>query len=433
MSDRDRLRDLPSVDRLASAVARAELQARREELLTGTDAGAGETVDLVARARARLRPHLRRVLNATGVVVHTNLGRAPLAVEAQAAVAAVADGYCNLELDLATGTRGSRHAHVEELLCELTGAQAAVAVNNCAAAVLLACAALAGGRDTVVSRGQLIEIGGGFRIPEILELAGTRLVEVGTTNRTRRADYETALATGGEQIGAILRAHPSNFRTVGFVAEVGVEELCELGAPVIDDVGSGVLTDDLELLASEPPVRRSVRAGVALTAFSGDKLLGGPQAGLLVGTREALERCRRHPLARAVRIDKLSLAALEATLALHRDPAAARRALPALAMLSADDETLGRRAHELAAATGGTVVASTARVGGGALPLLELPGPVVAIDPGPAGVDALAADLRAGDPAVVGRIHDGSLLLDPRTLTDDEAREAARAVRAVSP
>jgi len=433
MSDRDKLRDLPSVDRLATAVARAELQARREELVNGDDAGAERTVDLVARARARLRPRLRRVLNATGVVVHTNLGRAPLAAEAQAAVAAAADGYCNLELDLAAGTRGSRHTHVEELLKELTGAQAAVAVNNCAAAVLLACAALAGGRDTVVSRGQLIEIGGGFRIPEILEIAGTRLVEVGTTNRTRRADYEAALAAGGERIGAILRAHPSNFRTIGFVAEVEIEELCDLGTAVIDDVGSGVLTDDVELLAGEPPVRRSVRAGAALTAFSGDKLLGGPQAGLLVGTRAAVDACRRHPLARAVRIDKLSLAALEATLALHRDPAAARRALPVLAMLEADDATLSRRAHELAAATGGTVVESTARVGGGALPLLELPGPAVAIDPGPAGATALAADLRASDPAVVGRLHDGRLLLDPRTLTDGEAREVARAVRAALP
>ena len=432
MTDRDRLRDLPSVDRLATAVARAELQARREELLDGTHAGTDDaTVDLIARARARLRPQLRRVLNATGVVVHTNLGRAPLAAEAQAAVAAAASGYCNLELDLANGERGSRHAHVEGLLRELTGAQAAIAVNNCAAAVLLACAALAGGRDTIVSRGQLIEIGGGFRIPEILAVAGTRLVEVGTTNRTRRADYEAALAAGGERVGAILRAHPSNFRTVGFVEEVEIEALCELGVAVIDDVGSGVLTDDIERLAGEPPVRRSVRAGAALTAFSGDKLLGGPQAGLLVGTRDAVEACRRHPLARAVRIDKLSLAALEATLALHRDPVAARRTLPVLAMLEADEATLSRRADELAAATGGTVVASTARVGGGALPLLELPGPAVAIDPGPAGADALAADLRAGDPAVVGRIHDGRLLLDPRTLTDDEAREVARAVRAV--
>ncbi len=431
MSDRDKLRDLPSVDRLATAVARAELQARRAELLDGGGGGDDTTVDLVARARARLRPQLRRVLNATGVVVHTNLGRAPLAVEAQAAVAAAADGYCNLELDLASGERGSRHAHVEGLLRELTGAEAAMAVNNCAAAVLLAAAALAGGRDTIVSRGQLIEIGGGFRIPEVLAAAGTRLVEVGTTNRTRRADYEAALTSGGEQVGAILRAHPSNFRTVGFVEEVEIEALCDLAVPVIDDVGSGVLADDMQLLAAEPAVRRSVRAGAALVAFSGDKLLGGPQAGLLVGARAAVEACRRHPLARAVRIDKLSLAALGATLALYRDPAAARRALPVLEMLDADDATLIRRAGELAAATGGTVVDSTAKVGGGALPLLELPGPAVAIGPGPAGADELAAKLRAGDPAVVGRIHDGRLLLDPRTLTDEDAREVARAVCAI--
>ncbi|MDX6719889.1 MAG: L-seryl-tRNA(Ser) seleniumtransferase [Solirubrobacteraceae bacterium] len=427
MSDRERLRELPSVDRLATSVARAELEARRAQLLDG----ASDDVDLVARARERLRPHLRRVLNATGVVVHTNLGRAPLAEQAQAAVARIAAGYSNLELDLASGARGSRHDHVEGLLRELTGAQAAIAVNNCAAAVLLAAAALAGGRETVVSRGQLIEIGGGFRIPEILAAAGTRLVEVGTTNRTRRADYEAALVAGGARVGAILRAHPSNFRTLGFVEEVEIEELCDLGPPVVDDVGSGVLEDGWPLLAGEPPVRRSVRAGAGAVAFSADKLLGGPQAGLLVGTREAVDACRRHPLARALRIDKLSLAALEATLALYRDPPAARRELPVLAMLEADPQALAGRAGELARATGGSEIASTARVGGGALPLLELHGPAVALDPGPLGVDALAAALRAHDPALVGRIHDGRLLLDPRTLSDDDAREAARAVRAV--
>jgi L-seryl-tRNA(Ser) seleniumtransferase len=414
-------------DRLATSVARAELDARRAELLDG----ATDEVDLVARASERLRPSLRRVLNATGVIVHTNLGRAPLAAQAQAAVARLAAGYSNLELDLTSGERGSRHDHVEGLLQELTGAPAAIAVNNCAAAVLLAVAALAGGRETVVSRGQLIEIGGGFRIPEILATAGTRLVEVGTTNRTRRGDYEAVLAAGGDCVGAILRAHPSNFRTVGFVEEADIEELCELGVPVIDDVGSGVLAEEMALLAGEPPVRRSVRAGAALVAFSGDKLLGGPQAGVLVGTRAAIDACRRHPLARAVRIDKLSLAALEATLALYRDPVAARRAVPVLAMLDADDETLARRANELALATDGCVVESTARVGGGALPLLELRGPAVALDPGPAGADALAAALRAGEPALIGRVHSGRLLLDPRTLSDDEVRQAAQAVCAV--
>jgi L-seryl-tRNA(Ser) seleniumtransferase len=424
MTDRgERLRELPSVDRLATSVARAELEARRAELL----AGATDDADLVARARDRLRPHLRRVLNGTGVVVHTNLGRAPLSAQARAAVARAAEGYSNLELDLRSGARGARHEHVESLLIELTGAEAAIAVNNCAAAVLLAVAALGGDRETIVSRGQLIEIGGGFRIPEVLAQAGTRLVEVGTTNRTRLQDYAGAI---GPQTGAVLRAHPSNFRTLGFVEEVAIEALCELDVPVVDDVGSGVLADDMAVLAGEPPVRRSVRAGAALVAFSGDKLLGGPQAGVLVGTRAAIDACRSHPLARAVRIDKLSLAALEATLAVYRDPAAARAALPVLAMLDADPVALARRAAALAEATGGEVVEATARVGGGALPLLELPGQAVALDPGPAGADAFAAALRAGDPALVGRLHGGQLLLDPRTLTDDEARQAAEVVRA---
>jgi L-seryl-tRNA(Ser) seleniumtransferase len=419
----ERLRDLPSVDRLATAVARAELADRRAELL----AGAADAPDLVERARDRLRPSLRRVLNATGVVVHTNLGRAPLAAEARAAVARAAEGYANLEYDVARGERGSRQAHVEGLLRELTGAEAALAVNNCAAATLLAAAALAAGRDLVVSRGQLVEIGGAFRIPDVVAQAGARMVEVGTTNRTRLADYAAVLTP---ETGAILRAHPSNFRTLGFVEAVEIEALCGLGVPVIDDVGSGVLADDVEALAGEPPVRRSVRAGAAVVCFSGDKLLGGPQAGLMVGEREAIAACRRHPLARAVRIDKLSLAALEATLGLYRDPAHARRAIPVLAMLDADPGPRDARARRLAEATGGTVVRATAKVGGGALPLLELPGPAVALDPGPAGADALAAALRAGDPPVVGRIQDGRLLLDPRTLTDDEADLAARAVRA---
>lgn len=421
---RDVLRRLPSVDRLAIAVARATLAERRTELMGGAE----DEVDLVERANERLRPSLRRVLNGTGVIVHTNLGRAPLAPIARAAVSRAARGYSNLELDLASGRRGSRHQHVERLLCELTGAEAALTVNNCAAAVLLAAATLAGGgRELVVSRGQLIEIGGGFRIPEVVVQAGARLIEVGTTNRTRLADYAAAI---GAQTGALLRAHASNFRTIGFVEEVEVEALCTLGVPVIDDVGSGVLADELDLLADEPPVRRSVAAGAALVCFSGDKLLGGPQAGVIVGRGEAIEAARVHPLARAVRIDKLSLAALEATLALYRDAELARREVPVLAMLTASEAALEQRARALAEATGGELVASTARVGGGALPLLELPGPAVALDGGAAGIDAFAAALRAGDPAVIGRIQHGRLLLDPRTLTDEEAQEAALAVRA---
>jgi L-seryl-tRNA(Ser) seleniumtransferase len=420
----DRLRALPSVDRLATSVARAELADRRAELLAGAD----DDPDLVARAQDRLRPSLRRVLNATGVVVHTNLGRAPLAPAARAAVARAAKGYGNLELDLRSGERASRHAHVEAILRELTGAEAAAVVNNCAAAVLLAVSALAGpGREVVVSRGQLIEIGGGFRMPEVVAQAGARLVEVGTTNRTRLSDYAAAL---GPETGAILRAHPSNFRSVGFTEEVDVAALCSLGVPVIDDVGSGVLADDLEVLAGEPPVRRSVHAGAAVVAFSGDKLLGGPQAGILVGTKAAIAACRRHPLARAIRIGPLPLAALEATLALYRDPELARREIPVLAMLTAERRELHARAERLAAATGGDVVESAGRVGGGALPLLELPGPAVAVEPGVAGPDALAAALRAGDPAVVARIRHGRVILDPRTLADEELDAAAAAVAA---
>jgi len=426
LRDQARLRGLPAVDRLAVAIARSTLAQRRAELLAGL---ADDEVDLLARADRQLRPSLRRVLNATGVIVHTNLGRAPLCASAQARVARVARGYSNLELDLERGERGSRQDHVERLLCDLTGAQAALAVNNCAAAVLLVAAALAGGgRELVVSRGQLVEIGGGFRIPEVVAQAGARLVEVGTTNRTRLGDYEAAL---GPETGAILRAHPSNFRAVGFVESVEIEHLCGLGVPVIDDIGSGVLDEGLlegalAALADEPPVSRSVRAG-AVACFSGDKLLGGPQAGLIVGDRAAVALARRHPLARAMRIDKLSLAALEATLALYRDPELAAREIPVLAMLATDRAVLERRARMLAEAVGGEVTESTARVGGGALPLLELPGPVVALDGEP---ERIARALRGGEPPVIGRIQGGRLLLDPRTLTDDELGAAAGAVRA---
>jgi L-seryl-tRNA(Ser) seleniumtransferase len=407
-----RLRALPAVDRLGAEVgsmsaARAVVEERRQELLDG----ATDDVDLVERARQRLEQRPRRVINATGVIVHTNLGRAPLSEAAKQAVQRVADGYSDLELDLDTGKRGERHDHVDHLLREVTGAEAGMAVNNCAAAVLLAVAAL--GRRVIVSRGQLVEIGGSFRIPEVVEQAGAELIEVGTTNRTRLKDYVRA---DGD---VILRAHPSNFRVLGFTEEVEIEDLCQLGLPVIDDVGSGNLAE-LELLAGEPEVRRSVKAGAAVVCFSGDKLLGGPQAGVMVGTREAIEACRRHPLARAMRIDKLCLAALHATLALYRDPERAAREIPVLRMLEDDPAP---RAERLARATGGEIVEATAKVGGGALPLLELPGPVVAL---PA---ELAAKLREADPPVIGRVQDGRLLLDPRTLTDDEVELVACALR----
>jgi L-seryl-tRNA(Ser) seleniumtransferase len=431
----DRLRALPSVEELAASLdgvahadavraARAVIAEARAAILGGAGA---PVLEGAARAwlAADAQPHLRRVINASGVIVHTNLGRAPFAVSAREAVARVAEGYSNLEYDVGRGERGSRQAHVEGLLRELTGADAAIVVNNCAGAVLLAAAALAGGRELVVSRGQLVEIGGSFRVPDVVAQSGASLVEVGTTNRTRLADYEAAV---GERTGAVMRAHQSNFRTVGFVEEPAIEELCTLGVPVIDDVGSGALADGVPELADEPAVVRSVAAGAAVVCFSGDKLLGGPQAGLMVGRSDAIAACRAHPLARALRMDKLSLAALEATLRLYRDPRAALREIPVLRMLTAGDAELQARAEAMAEAIGGRVIRASAKVGGGALPLLELEGPVCAVDPGALGADELARRLRAGDPPVVGRTRDGWLLLDPRTLTDSEAQVAATAV-----
>jgi L-seryl-tRNA(Ser) seleniumtransferase len=423
--------DAPHV--LAVAAARLAIDERRAAVLSGAPTGD----DIVARARELLagleQPSLRRVLNATGVIVHTNLGRAPLPQAARDAVARAALGYSNLELDLASGERGSRHAHVERLLTELTGAQAAIVVNNGAGAVLLAAAALGGsGRAIVVSRGQLVEIGGGFRIPDVIVQSGARLTEVGTTNRTRLSDYESAIARAGDEVGAILRVHPSNFRSVGFVEDVAIEALCGLGVPVIDDVGSGVLADaaGIPALSEEPSLKQSVTAGAALVCCSGDKLLGGPQAGLIVGRAEAVAAARRHPLARALRIDKLSLAALEATLLLYRDPERARREIPVLAMLDCDEATLADRAQRLAVEIGAAaeLVRASSKVGGGALPLLELEGPAVALSADASPV-ALARALREGDPPVIARIHDGRVLLDPRTLTGDEVAAVAEGVR----
>jgi L-seryl-tRNA(Ser) seleniumtransferase len=374
------------------------------------------------------------VINATGVVLHTNLGRAPLAIAALDAVEAVGSGYSNLEYDVPAGKRGSRQAHVEGLLRELTGAQAAVVVNNNAAAVLLAVAALAAGREVVISRGQLVEIGGSFRIPEILAASGATLVEVGTTNRTRIGDYAQAV---GENTAALMRVHPSNFRTVGFTEEPSLPELTglarERGLAVIDDVGSGVLSRS-EVLAGEPVAADSIATGVDLVCFSGDKLLGGPQAGIAVGTAAAVGAMRTHPLARALRIDKLSLAALEATLRLHRDPGRAAAEVPVLEMLAADERELLARAmqmhDEIAAGAPPDstveVVRATGRSGGGSLPLLELEGPVVALTSG-AGADALCERLRTGDPAIVARVHEGAVLLDPRTISEVEMRFLVRA------
>jgi L-seryl-tRNA(Ser) seleniumtransferase len=356
------------------------------------------------------------VLNATGVIVHTNLGRAPLADEALAQVVEAARGYSNLELDLHEGSRGSRQDHVAAILRRLTGAEAALVVNNNAAAMLLALAALAAGREVIVSRGELIEIGDGFRIPDVLAQSGARLVEVGSTNRTRARDYEKAVRA---ETALILRVHQSNFRVVGFTELPRLEELAAVArradVPLLDDLGSGVLVE----LSGEPSARESLAAGADLVCFSGDKLLGGPQAGIVVGRGELIERLRRHPLQRAVRADKLTLAALEGTLRLYLD---APERIPVLRMLHEDTAAVRARAERLASLVDGTVEETVGRVGGGALPLAELPSFACAIE------ESLAAPLREGDPPVVGIVRDGKFLLDCRTLAEAEVDEVAAAV-----
>jgi L-seryl-tRNA(Ser) seleniumtransferase len=422
-----RLRDLPSVDELARAVddplavdaARSVLAQAREELMAGFAPG-----DLRERLAAELaavrRPALRRVLNATGVVLHTNLGRAPLAEAALERVREVGGGYSNLEYDVHEGVRGSRQDHVAGLLRKLTGAEAALVVNNNAAAVLLALAALAEGREVVVSRGELIEIGDGFRIPDVLARSRARLVEVGTTNKTRAADYEEAIRP---ETALLLRVHQSNFRVVGFTERPAVAELAAVARrhelPLVDDLGSGALVE----LADEPTARAALDAGSDLVSFSGDKLLGGPQAGIVVGRADLVERLRRHPLQRAVRADKLTLAALEGTLGLYSEPGRALREVPVLRMVAEPVRRIRARAERLAALVDGTVEETVGRVGGGALPLVELPSFACAVEEG------LAARLRAGDPPVVGVVRDGRLLLDCRTLADTEVDEVAGAVR----
>jgi L-seryl-tRNA(Ser) seleniumtransferase len=420
------LRDLPSVDELARGAddplavdaARRVIERAREEIRAGSDPG-----DLGERLRAELeearRPRLRRVLNATGVIVHTNLGRAPLPEAAVERVRTTAAGYSNLEYDLDAGARGSRQDHVVSVLRRLTGGDGALVVNNNAAAVLLALAALAEGREVVVSRGELLEIGDGFRIPDVLTRSGARLVEVGTTNRTRAADYERAI---GPETALLLRVHQSNFRVVGFTELPSTAELAAVAArhslPLVEDLGSGALVQ----LHDEPQVRDALVAGADLVCFSGDKLLGGPQAGIVVGLAELVERLRRHPLQRALRADKLTLAALEGTLALYLDPERALREVPVLRMLAEPAEAIRTRADRLAELTGGAVEETIARVGGGALPLAELPSFACSVE------EALAAPLRQGEPPMVGVVRDGRLLLDCRTLADAELAEVAAAV-----
>jgi L-seryl-tRNA(Ser) seleniumtransferase len=394
---------------------------------------------LARRLEAAEAPSLVRVINATGVVVHTNLGRAPLSREAARRVATIASSYSNLEYDLAKGERGNREHHAESRLSTLLGVDGSLVVNNCAAAVLLAVNSFAEGREVVVSRGELVEIGGSFRIPEILRKGGARLREVGTTNRTRLADYQNAL---GPETAMVLKVHRSNFDVVGFTEETGREALAGLcrkaRIPLVEDLGSGLIQPPHPLLASEPTVAQCLRGGVDLVTFSGDKLLGGPQAGIAVGRRARIDVMRRNPLYRALRVDKMTLAGLEVVLADHDAGRAALR-VPVLRMLALGEKELRERASELADALRAAapalrvgVTSGKSAVGGGAAPTLDLPTSLVTLAHPRLSPAALARALRAADPPVIARVAEGRVVLDPRTIASAEEAEIVEIVRGLA-
>jgi L-seryl-tRNA(Ser) seleniumtransferase len=447
---RARLRALPAVDAVlrgragealaghygravAGVAVREALDRLRREISAGQEPETSEEAVVGAASRILSGTRLRRVINATGVVLHTNLGRSVLSQAAMEAVVEAAKGYSNLEFDLASGDRGSRYEHAVPLLKALTGAEDALVVNNCAGATLLALSAVAADEpgpppEVLVSRGQLIEIGGGFRIPEVLRLSGAKLREVGTTNRTRLSDYEAAVS---ENTRAILWVHPSNFEVKGFTESVGIAELADLGPPVVADVGSGALLP----LSDEPRAQSAVRDGADLVVFSGDKLLGGPQAGIVVGSSGLVAAMRRHPLARALRADKLCLAALEATLGAYLE-GTAQEEVPTLRMLGTPVSEVEEKARTLAGELAGAVpdleveaATSVARSGGGTLPTREIPSFAVRLGGAGTDADSLAAKLRAADPPVVGRVHGGRLWLDVRTLLPGDEEVVVRAVK----
>ena len=451
------LRSLPSVEKILSqpgfeALSRefgrelllSETRAYLTELrrAPSTDALEDGISRIEAAVRSRLEkvvsPSLVRVLNATGILIHTNLGRAPLSESAITAIAAIARGYSNLELDLATGKRGSRHRHAERLFETLFPERSSLVVNNAAAALMLALNTFALGKEVVISRGELVEIGGSFRVPEILERSGARLREVGTTNKTRLADYAAVV---GAETGAILRVHPSNFRVVGFTESAATEDLVRLGRerglPVIEDFGSGNLLSLAPYgLPEEPAASLSVATGVDLCIFSGDKLLGGPQAGILIGDAARIEACRRNPMSRALRVDKLIYAALEATLAAHvRGKAAAE--IPVLRMLAVTADEIRRRALDLATRLAGLesvtleVEPSASFVGGGAAPDSEIPSWVVALRSRDRSAEKILEALRRNDPPILARITDDRVLLDLRTILLEEEPVLEKALRSL--
>jgi L-seryl-tRNA(Ser) seleniumtransferase len=374
----------------------------------------------------QIQPRLRRVINATGVVIHTNLGRAPLHSSAIKHLIDISKHYSNLEYDIELGERGSRYTHVEEILCRLSGAESALVVNNNAGAVLLVLNTLAEGKEVIVSRGELVEIGGAFRIPDVMKRSGTLLREVGTTNRTHLSDYQKAI---GPQTALLLKVHTSNFRVMGFASEVSLQELVQLGREhqlsVVDDLGSGCLIDLTQYgLEKEPTVQETIKTGVDAVTFSGDKLLGGPQAGIILGKKKFLDLFKINPLTRALRIDKLTLAALESTLLLYFDEKKAMEEIPTLRMLSLDTRRLKRRGKRLLKRLSGMMnkrmKEDVSQVGGGALPLQELPTVVVAIKPLDFSVNSLEENLRKGDPPIISRISKEELILDMRTVFDEE-------------
>ncbi|WP_130861469.1 L-seryl-tRNA(Sec) selenium transferase [Bacilliculturomica massiliensis] len=457
----DKLRNLPKTDEiiqreeLASEIAgssreivleavRGAVDELRQSILAGEDAEI-EMESILQAVKSRIRRlerrNLRRVINGTGIILHTNLGRARLNPRIAAAIAEAAENFSNLEYDLDRGQRGSRHQHISALAARITGAEDAMVVNNNAAAVALCLSALAQDREVVVSRGELVEIGGAFRVPEIMEQSGAFLKEVGTTNKTKLSDYENAI---GENTGALLKVHTSNYRIIGFTEEAALSDMAELGhrrgLPVLYDMGSGLLLNLREYGVDEPTVQEGLAAGADVVMFSGDKLLGGPQAGIVVGKKEYIERMKKHPMARMVRSDKLTLAGLEETFRIYLDREKAMKEIPVLEMISADRKELKEKALRLLALIEGRMggcraelVEECSQIGGGSAPMLDLPTFALAFSPEVMTVDQLEKRLRDHEIPIIARISRDRLLLDVRTIGEKEFSVIAKAMLAIFP